>query len=41
MALVAAMRELERVGVIAGGRIELSTKGREQAAWAKLDGAQP
>lgn len=41
IALVAAMRELERVGVIAGGRIEFSTKGREQAAWVKLDGAQP
>lgn len=36
--LTAAMRELERVGVIAGGRIERSTKGREQAAWSKLDG---
>lgn len=36
--LTAAMRELERVGVIAGGRIERSTKGREQAAWTKLVG---
>lgn len=36
--LTAAMRELERVGVIAGGRIERSTKGREQAAWTKLNG---
>jgi TrfA protein len=34
--LTAAMRELEEVGVIAGGRIERSTKGREQAAWTKL-----
>lgn len=34
--LTAAMRELERVGVIAGGRIERSTRGREQAAWTKL-----
>lgn len=38
--LTAAMRELERVGVIAGGRIERSTKGREQAAWTKLDGEE-
>ena len=37
-ALNAAMRELERVDVIASGRIELSTKGREQAKWTKLDG---
>jgi hypothetical protein len=35
--LAAAMRELERVGVIAGGRIEYSTRGQEQAAWTKLD----
>lgn len=35
--LTAAMRELERVRVIAGGRVERSTKGREQAAWTKLD----
>lgn len=35
--LTAAMNELERVGVIAGGRIEHSTKGKEQAAWTKLD----
>lgn len=34
--LTASMRELERVGVISGGRIERSTKGREQAAWTKL-----
>ena len=34
--VTAAMRELERVGVIAGGRIERSTRGREQAAWTKL-----
>jgi hypothetical protein len=36
LALVAAMHELERVEVIAGGRLERSTKGREQAAWTKL-----
>lgn len=36
--LTTAMRELERVGIIAGGRIERSTKGREQAAWTKLAG---
>ena len=34
--LTAAMHELEVVGVIAGSRIERSTKGREQAAWTKL-----
>lgn len=38
--LIAAMQELERVGVIAGGRIERSTKGREQAAWTKLAGEE-
>lgn len=38
--LTAAMHELERVGVIAGGRIERSTKGREQAAWTKLAGEE-
>lgn len=35
-ALGRALRELERVEVIAGGRIELSTKGRIQAVWTKL-----
>lgn len=35
-ALTAAMRELERLGIIAGGRIERSTKGKEQAVWTKL-----
>lgn len=37
-ALVNAMRELERVEVIAAGRIELSTKGKEQATWHKIVG---
>lgn len=40
MALTLAMRELERVGVIAGGRIETSTKGKEQAVWARLEGGE-
>ncbi|HCF3624719.1 TPA: hypothetical protein NID04_000130 [Pseudomonas aeruginosa] len=31
-----AMRELERLEIIAGGRIESSTKGRTQAVWTKL-----
>lgn len=31
-----AMQELERVEVIAGGRIELSAKGIEQAVWMRL-----
>ncbi len=35
-ALHRAMRELERVEVIAGGRIEISTKGKDQVAWSKL-----
>lgn len=35
-ALYAAMQELERVEVIATGRIELSTKGVEQAVWTRL-----
>jgi len=35
--LTRAMRELERVEVIAGGRIERSTKGKEQASWSRLD----
>lgn len=34
--LESAMRELERLEIIAGGRIEVSTKGKQQAAWAKL-----
>ena len=37
-ALEKAMRELERLGIIAGGRIEKSTKGKEQAVWTKLGG---
>jgi hypothetical protein len=35
-ALIAAMHELERLEIIGGGRIEVSTKGKEQAAWTKL-----
>lgn len=35
-ALVAAMRELERLEIIAAGRIERSTKGTEQAVWMRL-----
>lgn len=35
-ALGAAMHELERLEIIAGGRIEMSTKGKEQAVWTKL-----
>ena len=35
-ALAAAMRELERLEIIAGGRIERSTKGKEQAVWTRL-----
>lgn len=35
-ALNSAMRELERLNIIAKGRIEFSTKGKEQAAWKKL-----
>lgn len=35
-ALTAAMSELERLGIIAKGRIETSTKGKEQAVWTKL-----
>jgi hypothetical protein len=34
--LGAAMQELERVEIIAAGRIELSTRGEEQAAWTRL-----
>jgi hypothetical protein len=36
VALERAMRELERLDIIAGGRIETSTKGRTQAVWVKL-----
>ncbi|MCG9024492.1 plasmid replication initiator TrfA [Laribacter hongkongensis] len=35
-ALGRSMRELERLEIIAGGRIESSTKGRTQAVWTKL-----
>lgn len=35
-ALEKAMRELERLEIIAGGRIEKSTKGKDQATWTKL-----
>lgn len=35
-ALAEAMKELERLGIIAGGRIESSTKGQEQAAWTRV-----
>lgn len=35
-ALIAAMHELERLEIIGGGRIEVSTKGKEQAVWTKL-----
>ncbi|MFM0480744.1 plasmid replication initiator TrfA [Paraburkholderia strydomiana] len=35
-ALHRAMRELERLEIIAAGRIEISTKGRPQAVWTKL-----
>lgn len=34
--LEAAMRELERLEVIAGGRIEANSKGQLQAVWTKL-----
>ena len=37
-ALEKAMRELERLEIIAGGRIEKSSKGKEQAVWTKLGG---
>ena len=37
-ALEKAMRELERLEIIVGGRIEKSTKGKEQAVWTKLGG---
>jgi hypothetical protein len=35
-ALARAMRELERREIVAGARIELSTKGKEQAVWMRL-----
>lgn len=35
-AMEKAMRELERLEIIAGGRIEASTKGNPQAIWTKL-----
>lgn len=35
-ALESAMRELERLEIIAGGRIEASSKGKAQAVWTKL-----
>jgi hypothetical protein len=35
--LESAMRELERVKVISSSKIELSTKGKEQAVWTKVD----
>jgi len=35
-ALGRAMRELERLEIIAGGRIKSNTKGRTQAVWTKL-----
>lgn len=35
-ALGRSMHELERLEIIAGGRIESSTKGRTQAVWTKL-----
>ncbi|WP_175854730.1 plasmid replication initiator TrfA [Burkholderia anthina] len=31
-----AMDELERVGIIASGRLEISTRGKEQVVWIKL-----
>lgn len=34
--LEAAMRELERLEIIAGGRIENNSKGQPQAVWTKL-----
>jgi hypothetical protein len=34
--LQAALRELERLEIIAGGRIETNTKGKPQAVWTKL-----
>jgi TrfA protein len=34
--LEAALRELERLEIIAGGRIEANTRGKPQAVWTKL-----
>jgi hypothetical protein len=36
LSLKAAMQELERVEIIAAARIEMSTKGEEQAVWVRL-----
>lgn len=36
-ALEKAMRELERLEILAGSRIEISTKGKPQAVWTKLE----
>ncbi|MDR3383929.1 plasmid-related transcriptional repressor protein [Cupriavidus basilensis] len=36
--LTAAMKELERLDVIGGSRIEVSTKGKEQAVWNRIVG---
>lgn len=36
VSLTAAMEELERVEIIAGGRIGISTKGLEQAVWTRI-----
>jgi hypothetical protein len=36
VSLLTAMRELERVEIIAGAHIDLSTRGNEQAVWTKL-----
>ena len=36
VALEKAMRVLERHEIIAGGRIEKSSKGKTQAVWTKL-----
>lgn len=35
-ALERAMRELERLEIVVGGRVETSTKGQPQAVWTKL-----
>lgn len=35
-AMIRAMRELERVKIVAGGRIGESTKGKEQVVWTRL-----
>ncbi|MEE1895676.1 plasmid replication initiator TrfA [Pseudomonas otitidis] len=36
LSLKASMQELERVEIIAAARIEMSTKGEEQAVWTRL-----